>query len=71
MLFFIIEYFCNSNEFYCPSGKCVLMKDTCNGRWDCYDGSDEPGVCEKSSSGMTGKKKKVTCFQTIKTYYAL
>ena len=32
------------------------MKATCNGLWDCYDGSDEPDVCKKSSSGMTSKE---------------
>ena len=46
------------------------MKDTCNGQPDCYDGSDEPGLCENASSGMTGKEK-LKCFQRIRTNYAL
>ena len=36
------------------------MKATCNGLWDCYDGSDEPDVCKKSSSGMTSKENLCT-----------
>ena len=55
--FFILQDLCRQDEFYCPSGKCILVKSTCNGYWDCYDGSDEPGVCKISSSGMTGKQK--------------
>jgi hypothetical protein len=45
--------FCE-NEFYCPSGKCVSWTSTCNDLWDCVDGSDEPNVCKKSKTGLTG-----------------
>ena len=47
---------CRQDEFYCPSGKCILIKATCNGTWDCYDGSDEPDVCKISLGGMTSKE---------------
>ena len=56
---------CGQDEFYCPSGTCILMKDTCNGQPDCYDGSDEPGLCENATSGMMGKEK-LKCFQRIR-----
>ena len=27
---------------------------TCNELWDCMDGSDEPNVCKRSKTGLTG-----------------
>lgn len=32
---------CQSGEFKCPSGECLLMEWKCDGAKDCEDGSDE------------------------------
>ena len=48
---------CTRDEFYCPSGKCLPWKSTCNALWDCVDGSDEPNVCKPSTTGLTGTQQ--------------
>ena len=40
-IFFIA--LCDSDEFTCTNGQCVAAYDVCDGRDDCYDGSDESG----------------------------
>ncbi|KAG1659678.1 Low-density lipoprotein receptor-related protein 12 [Nymphon striatum] len=32
---------CKPNQFHCRSGKCIPLQWTCNGRFECDDGSDE------------------------------
>ena len=50
----LIESACDSEEYYCPSGKCVLLNATCNGVLDCLDGADEPEICGDLLKGKTG-----------------
>lgn len=40
-----IDKNCKPDEFYCPSGVCILSNLTCNGVLNCPDGADEPAVC--------------------------
>ena len=32
---------CSDEEFTCDSGYCISMENKCDGKLDCYDGSDE------------------------------
>ena len=39
--------FCKNNEFGCTGEQeCIRKWRTCNGFYDCYDGSDEGEICE-------------------------
>ncbi|XP_040178050.1 low-density lipoprotein receptor class A domain-containing protein 3-like [Rana temporaria] len=42
---------CQSGEFKCPSGECLLMEWKCDGAKDCKDGSDKKDC----------KLEKITC----------
>jgi hypothetical protein len=37
---------CSSSEFRCTSGQCIQKERYCDGRADCFDGSDEEGCRE-------------------------
>jgi hypothetical protein len=42
-LLYKLTSLCDSDEFTCTNGQCVAAYDVCDGRDDCYDGSDESG----------------------------
>lgn len=40
MLFRVAKQ-CSADEFRCPDNSCISVNRKCDGRRDCYDGSDE------------------------------
>lgn len=38
---------CNLKDFLCANGDCVSARFWCDGDYDCADGSDEVGICQK------------------------
>ncbi|CAG9813302.1 unnamed protein product [Phaedon cochleariae] len=49
--------------FRCKTGDCIDLKLVCNGNHDCYDGSDEDGMCSVSCEGKKNPCSQV-CLKT-------
>ncbi|XP_057655031.1 vitellogenin receptor [Diorhabda carinulata] len=51
------------NGYRCKNGACLNMSLVCNGKHDCYDGSDEDGLCSDSCTGTANPCEQV-CLKT-------
>ncbi|CAG9839329.1 unnamed protein product [Diabrotica balteata] len=49
--------------YRCRSGACINMTSVCNNKHDCYDGSDEDGLCSSSCVGVKNPCNQI-CVKT-------
>ena len=56
------EQFVCSYSFKCQSSYCIPHKYICNGKWDCWDGSDEVSCASRSCSNLFKCKHSTICF---------
>ncbi|XP_028394918.1 uncharacterized protein LOC114519064 [Dendronephthya gigantea] len=50
------QFPCRYNEYRCRNGQCINSNSYCNGRYDCYDGSDEDNCHSRGNSTRCQKK---------------
>ena len=55
------ETFICPSTFKCPNSYCIPYGYLCNGKWDCWDGSDEINCVARSCAGLFKCRNSLVC----------